>query len=338
MLHSCQRKEITVIGIGKLDISEAYRPIMKANTYQKAVFFNFLTTFRLPSVDEFRLPNGGYDLSKAAEKFYKTKKIKNIKTPIILLTDLPFGETERGTEPGYFFFQSREDELEGISITIISTQPREALPQSRSYDEYLLLMLSNYIFHSIIRIEIHDELIGCLLDFCDELSDLEKAFSNCSLCLDCEQEIQKKIRTGQTTIEMVSAAYRLMYKAAKKKRCFIIIPFKPEFDEVCQTIKFALSDIGWTIFRADEISFPRLITSKVILEIMNADLVIADITSNNPNVFYEIGVTHMVGNDLLMITQEETIPFDIKNEQVIFYKPNLLDKLKEQLKKDFRKK
>jgi predicted nucleotide-binding protein len=68
---------------------------------------------------------------------------------------------------------------------------------------------------------------------------------------------------------------------------------------------------------------------------MSVDLVLADLTNNNPNVFFELGMAYMISHDILMISQDDSnsIPFDIKNEQVIFYKKDNLDLLKSSLMK-----
>ena len=43
--------------------------------------------------------------------------------------------------------------------------------------------------------------------------------------------------------------------------------------------------------------------------IKNADVVIADCTSRNPNVFYEIGIAHTLGTPVILITQDiEDVP------------------------------
>ena len=51
----------------------------------------------------------------------------------------------------------------------------------------------------------------------------------------------------------------------------------------------------------------------VIWESINrARIVIADTTTRNPNVFYEIGICHTLGKDVILITQDsEDVPFDL---------------------------
>jgi hypothetical protein len=54
--------------------------------------------------------------------------------------------------------------------------------------------------------------------------------------------------------------------------------------------------------------------------VCKAILSVADLTDNNPNVFFGVGLAQALGNDLLLISHEEEIPFDIANEHTIVYK------------------
>ena len=77
---------------------------------------------------------------------------------------------------------------------------------------------------------------------------------------------------------------------------------------------------------------------KGILEALNkANVVIADLTDNNPNVFYELGVRHTLTNRTVLIAQgEEHIPFDLRPYPVAFYSKSLTNI--EEFKNDIRKK
>lgn len=60
---------------------------------------------------------------------------------------------------------------------------------------------------------------------------------------------------------------------------------------------------------------------KDILENLNiSDVVIADLTDRNPNVFYELGVRHALGNATILITQNiEDVPFDLRHYALVEY-------------------
>jgi hypothetical protein len=74
------------------------------------------------------------------------------------------------------------------------------------------------------------------------------------------------------------------------------------------------------VHRADEIQKPGLITQQVIEEVVNADLVVADLTDHNPNAFYELALRHVTQKPVVhMVLRGQQIPFDITHQRTIFY-------------------
>jgi nucleoside 2-deoxyribosyltransferase len=125
-----------------------------------------------------------------------------------------------------------------------------------------------------------------------------------------------------------------------KKLCFIIMPFRKELEEVySHGIKPAVEESGYRCVRAKEIIGAGNITRIIIEHILQADVVVADLTGQNPNVFYELGVAHSVGNKTIMITQDiQSIPFDISSYRVVSYEQTIegAHRLCEQLLKEIR--
>ncbi len=111
----------------------------------------------------------------------------------------------------------------------------------------------------------------------------------------------------------------------KEKIGFVIMPFKPELKEVYEhIIKPAVEECGFTCIRADECSEGGNINRTIIEYLYKSDVVIADLTGLNPNVFYELGIAHSLGNKAVMITQNiEEVPFDVRNYQIIVYKQTI---------------
>jgi hypothetical protein len=73
--------------------------------------------------------------------------------------------------------------------------------------------------------------------------------------------------------------------------------------------------------RADFITKTGSINKSVIQHIYNAELVIADLTDLNPNVFYELGVRHALRNGTILVALEGTkLPFDVGDLRSVFYK------------------
>ena len=122
--------------------------------------------------------------------------------------------------------------------------------------------------------------------------------------------------------------------------CFMIMPFdegrKKIYDEA---IKPAVEASGYQCFRADELSHPGNIIRDIVVGLSQADLVIADLTDANPNVFYELGVAHSLGTPCVLLTQKiAVLPFDLASYRVIRYVQSIqgVRKLRHDLKKAIR--
>lgn len=102
---------------------------------------------------------------------------------------------------------------------------------------------------------------------------------------------------------------------------FVLMPFAPDFDDVFrQIIQTPLEAAGFTVRRADESRGTRNIMHEVIEGIATADLVVADLTSTNPNVYYELGIAHALGKRTILLTQElDDVPFDLRAYRIITY-------------------
>ena len=119
-----------------------------------------------------------------------------------------------------------------------------------------------------------------------------------------------------------------------KKFVFTLMPFNEKFDDVYKLgIKATCEELNTYCERVDEQIFKERILDRIYNQIAKADLVIADMSDRNPNVFYEVGYAHALGKDVILLTQNaEDIPFDLKHYSHIIYDGKIV-KLKEELKK-----
>jgi len=100
-------------------------------------------------------------------------------------------------------------------------------------------------------------------------------------------------------------------------------------------IKNACEQLNCIVLRADEIIEPGNIIKDIIVNIEASNFIIADLTSQNPNVFYELGVAHSLGKKVIMISEElEDVPFDLRPYRILLYKNNYsgINKLESDLK------
>ncbi len=108
--------------------------------------------------------------------------------------------------------------------------------------------------------------------------------------------------------------------------CFVLMPFAEEFKEVYEhAIEPAAKAAGFDCHRADLATGPNAIISDIIKDIFAADVVIADVSGSNPNVFYELGIAHAIDNKTLVICEKtgQKLPFDLASYRVIFYRRSI---------------
>jgi hypothetical protein len=104
------------------------------------------------------------------------------------------------------------------------------------------------------------------------------------------------------------------------------MPFAEEFNEVYEhAIVPAAETAGFLCHRADDAVGPNAIISDIIESIFAADVIVADVTGSNPNVFYELGVAHTIDNKTIMICEktDKPLPFDLAAYRVIFYRKTI---------------
>lgn len=112
--------------------------------------------------------------------------------------------------------------------------------------------------------------------------------------------------------------------ATQSGKCFVLMPFADQFAEIYETIREAVESPGlnFSCQRADDIHGAGHIMQSVLKGIGESEIILADLTGRNPNVFYELGIAHMakeVDKVILLIQDVETIPFDLTPFRCIVY-------------------
>lgn len=106
---------------------------------------------------------------------------------------------------------------------------------------------------------------------------------------------------------------------------FVIMPFKGgDMDDVYGAIKDECTRIDLRTKRVDENVGSGIVIREITDLIERAEFLICDLTRERPNVYYELGYAHGVGNegaDILLIAREGTeIHFDIAPLRINYYK------------------
>ena len=132
----------------------------------------------------------------------------------------------------------------------------------------------------------------------------------------------------------------------KPKTCFVICPIGSPDSETRRRsddlldfiIQPVLKDLNVEVKRADLIGAPGDITVQIITELNKSDLIIADLTDKNANVFYELAICHALKKPVIhFIKKGDDVPFDLQQNRVVLYdttNPRMLEPAQQELKKE----
>ncbi|KQH84644.1 hypothetical protein AMR76_17735 [Vibrio furnissii] len=123
-------------------------------------------------------------------------------------------------------------------------------------------------------------------------------------------------------------------KEDKKPSCFVIMPIADQkgYDDGHFTlvyediIKPAIIAAGMEVeqARADEVKNSNLIHLDILRKVIESDIAICDMSSRNPNVFYELGMRQAFDKPTVLIRDEDTmVPFDINGLRYVEYKKGM---------------
>lgn len=105
--------------------------------------------------------------------------------------------------------------------------------------------------------------------------------------------------------------------------CFVIQPFSPKFDKrYADVYKPALEQAGLEPYRVDRDPSTERIIDTIEEQINKATICLADITTDNPNVWYELGYAFAADRSVVMVCsneREDRLPFDVQHRTVIQY-------------------
>ena len=133
--------------------------------------------------------------------------------------------------------------------------------------------------------------------------------------------------------------------ASHKLLCFVIAPIgEPESDvrkKSDQVLKYLIKrSLGskYLVERADQIGRPGIITFQIVQRIFDADLVIADLSDHNPNVYYELAIRHATRKPAIhIVSRGQDIPFDVQDMRFVPYdlsNPDSIEEACEQLSRN----
>lgn len=130
--------------------------------------------------------------------------------------------------------------------------------------------------------------------------------------------------------------------ASSSPRAFVIMQFTEPFNSFFRhVIQPVAKRLGLEAYRASDVYKPGIILEDILRDILESEVIIAEITTGNPNVFYELGYAHALRKQTILLADRlatAELPFDIRGYRVIFYentikgKPEVEKELEEHLR------
>lgn len=102
------------------------------------------------------------------------------------------------------------------------------------------------------------------------------------------------------------------------KLIVVLTPFADDEYDTFRTIKAACERGGFRCIRGDEEYTPSDILGHIVRLVVKARIIIANVDSRNPNVFYELGIAHALSKQTILVSRNLTeVPFDIKGFRIL---------------------
>ena len=143
---------------------------------------------------------------------------------------------------------------------------------------------------------------------------------------------------GLRTVRTQARFANLRERGPSIPKAFVIMPFTSSLSFVYETIKKVVNLEELDCYRVDEFAVSEPIIDNIKQHIVDADLVIADLTGKNANVYYEAGFAHALGKKLILMAQSVSdLTFDVGYIRAVIYSSpkELREKLRRAIRETF---
>jgi nucleoside 2-deoxyribosyltransferase len=149
---------------------------------------------------------------------------------------------------------------------------------------------------------------------------------------------KNRIAADFRNVDFEEGAKQLVSQIAVNRKAFVVMKFNDEDlnSAYLGVIKPVLTDAGYIVTRIDEVKDSSEINDQVRNEILGSALILADLSQERPNCYYEAGYAHALGKTVILTAREGTpIHFDLSTHRFIFWKnenhlrTQLLERLKD---------
>jgi len=133
--------------------------------------------------------------------------------------------------------------------------------------------------------------------------------------------IKKDNNMGKTILPSSERLRDAGIASEEKPLVFVAMPFDPKmYDVFYYGIRGAVNNAGYLCERVDEAHFTGDVMERVKLRIRQADLVLADLTKANANVYLEVGYAWGIGKPTVLLVQDSNdLKFDVRGQKCLVY-------------------
>lgn len=104
---------------------------------------------------------------------------------------------------------------------------------------------------------------------------------------------------------------------------FVLTPFHDDLRDEFEVVSQVGQELGFTVLRGDERAAQGDIFNQLLRHMVQARVVVANITGRNPNVFYELGIAHALDKPVVLLAEKKgVVPFDVQSKLIVFYDSN----------------
>lgn len=153
---------------------------------------------------------------------------------------------------------------------------------------------------------------------------------------DLRQRLGERAHAFEAAAREIQAEDERHTREGRPPRIFVAMPFSREFNDIYLLgIRDVAERLGYVVERADEIEHNGSIVDVITNRLRSCDVLVADTTTTNPNVLYEVGYAHALDIPTVLICREgESLPFDIEAVNHVIY-GSIVD-LREKLERRLR--
>jgi hypothetical protein len=116
---------------------------------------------------------------------------------------------------------------------------------------------------------------------------------------------------------------------SQKPDIFVVMQFSEPYDALYKDVIIPIcEEVGLNVIRADDVfSEQGIILQDIVRSIIEAEIIIAEITPSNQNVFYELGYAHALKKPAILLAEKgKKLPFDIQGYRTLFYENSIKGK------------